>query len=650
MISPQESLCTSACWAAWLGGSAAMPTLPSLSSLGRICGSSHADDTLVLDRVKRKNSVRRMSIIEDGEIAEVLYLIPKQSMMEQLPFLNPNDYILCEKMAGMPLEMPQGMQHACQAPCGALGLIQVRCRVRDGYVEVHCIQVEISAYQSPGLAPPPLAPERRRVQCFRCGGACKGEVLRVQARHFHLNCFTCKVCGCDLAHGGFFLRSGDYLCTLDYQRLHGTRCQGCGEYVEGEVVTALGKAYHPACFVCTSCRRPFPTGDRVTFNRKECLCQHCSIKPHPSSPNHNSFSNNCVGCGRDIKNGQALLALQGQWHLGCFKCNTCHRLLTGEYISRDGLPYCERDYQVQFGVQCDACYQFITGKVLEAGDRHFHPSCARCCRCDLVFREGEEMFLQGSAMWHLDCRSDSRGDSRYRASRSSTESISSRPGSTRPISPGHSIYAKVDDQVVDYRDLAALPRVKAILDIERPDLLSYSSFSHTQDNQSSTQDRPLPAQCQPAGIPSPILNEVSPEGRRRSRAPGSIHRHSYTPTVSPQHFHRPRVTSCLSASLFSSSFSDHFLPLTADTPAAGFQTSSLPGYGRHSGVFCQVYPYEVLAVTGGRANLPKNVDRTRLERYLSPDSFYKVFEMDFQDFNQLPLWKRNDLKKIVNLF
>ena len=62
------------------------------------------------------------------------------------------------------------------------------------------------------------------------------------------------VCGCDLSRGGSFLRSGDYLCTLDYQRLHGTRCQGCGEYVEGEVVTALGKAYHPACFVCTSCR------------------------------------------------------------------------------------------------------------------------------------------------------------------------------------------------------------------------------------------------------------------------------------------------------------------------------------------------------------------------------------------------------------
>ncbi|KAG7268970.1 hypothetical protein CRUP_004894, partial [Coryphaenoides rupestris] len=470
MVSP--SLDSSACWVERLRGSAAaMPTLPGLSSLGRICGSGRADDTLVLDRVKRKNSVRRMSIIEDGEIAEVLYLIPKQSMMEQLPFLNPDDYILCEKMVGMPMEKPP-------------------------------------AYQSPRLAPPPPAPERRRVQCFRCGEACKGEVLKA-----------------------------------------------CGEYVEGEVVTALGKAYHPACFVCTSCRRPFPTGDRVTFNGKACLCQHCCVKPLPSSPNYNSFSNNCVGCGRDIKNGQALLALEGQWHLGCFKCTTCHRLLTGEYLSR----------------------------------------------CDLLFKEGEEMFLQ-------DCRSDSRGDNRYRrsttpclhylyppaeiqATRSSTESISSRPTSTLPTSPGHSICAKVDDQMVDYRDLAALPRVKTILDIERPDLLSYGSSSHTQNNQSSPPDRPQPAQ-------------VSPERRRKSGGARSIHRHSYTPTVSPQHFHRPDMTSCLSASMFSPPFSDHFLPVTAehqdnlymkppiykqhDTPLAAFQTSSLPSYGRHSRDFCQL--------------------------------------------------------------
>lgn len=42
------------------------------------------------------------------------------------------------------------------------------------------------------------------------------------------------------------------------------------------------------------------------------------------------------------------------------------------------------------------------------------------------------------------------------------------------------LQARVDDQVVGYRDLAALPRDKAILQVERPDLMTYQphlSFS-----------------------------------------------------------------------------------------------------------------------------------------------------------------------------
>ncbi len=62
------------------------------------------------------------------------------------------------------------------------------------------------------------------------------------------------VCGCDLAQGGFFVRQGEFICTLDYQRLYGTRCFSCEEFIEGEVVSALGKTYHPRCFVCATCK------------------------------------------------------------------------------------------------------------------------------------------------------------------------------------------------------------------------------------------------------------------------------------------------------------------------------------------------------------------------------------------------------------
>lgn len=143
-------------------------------------------------------------------------------------------------------------------------------------------------------------------------------------------------------------------------------------------------------------RRPFPAGDRVTFNGKDCLCQYCAqpTSPGPTKditgpssesshsylwttidghmPSHDTdqvyiivlklmdfncaseyefcyiasvfltlicfcfcvIVLDCAGCGRDIKNGQALLALERQWHLGCFKCKACAKVLTGEYISK----------------------------------------------------------------------------------------------------------------------------------------------------------------------------------------------------------------------------------------------------------------------------------------------------------------------------
>ncbi|VFV19223.1 mkiaa0059 protein [Lynx pardinus] len=388
--------------------------------------------------------------------------------------------------------------------------------------------------------------EKPVIHCHKCGEPCKGEVLRVQTKHFHIKCFTCKVCGCDLAQGGFFIKNGEYLCTLDYQRMYGTRCHGCGEFVEGEVVTALGKTYHPNCFACTICKRPFPPGDRVTFNGRDCLCQLCA-QPMSSSPKEASCPSNCAGCGRDIKNGQALLALEKQWHLGCFKCKSCGKVLTGEYISKDGAPYCEKDYQGLFGVKCEACHQFITGKVLEAGDKHYHPSCARCSRCNQMFTEGEEMYLQGSTVWHPNCKQSTKTEEKLRPTRTSSESIYSRPGSSIPGSPGHTIYAKVDNEILDYKDLAAIPKVKAIYDIERPDLITYEPFytSGYEDKQ----ERQSLGESPRTLSPTPSAEGYQDARDRvihRSTSQGSINspvysRHSYTPTTSrsPQHFHRP---------------------------------------------------------------------------------------------------------------
>ncbi|KAL4613016.1 actin-binding LIM protein 1 [Arapaima gigas] len=107
MVSPLPSACNPRRWVEGLS----MPALPNLSSLGRLCGSVRSEE-IVLDRSKRRNSICRKSIIEDGHVAEVLYLVPKQSIMEQLPFLNPSDYFLCDSLMGLSLEPEQGKKKA----------------------------------------------------------------------------------------------------------------------------------------------------------------------------------------------------------------------------------------------------------------------------------------------------------------------------------------------------------------------------------------------------------------------------------------------------------------------------------------------------------------------------------------------------------
>ncbi|XP_047703290.1 actin-binding LIM protein 2 isoform X19 [Prionailurus viverrinus] len=566
------------------------------------------------------------------------------------------------------------------------------------------------------------------ILCNTCGNVCKGEVLRVQNKYFHIKCFVCKACGCDLAEGGFFVRQGEYICTRDYQRLYGTRCFSCDRFIEGEVVSALGKTYHPDCFVCAVCRLPFPPGDRVTFNGKECVCQKCSLPKTAGGSVHLSQGLwSCGGCGTEIKNGQSLVALDKHWHLGCFKCETCGKQLDAEYISKDGLPYCETDYHTKFGIRCDGCEKYITGHVLEAGEKHYHPLCALCVRCGRMFAEGEEMYLQGSSIWHPACRQAARTEDKNKETRSSSESIISVPASSTSGSPSRVIYAKLGDEILDYRDLAALPKSKAIYNIDRPDMISYSPYiSHSvPDRQSCSegdQDDRSYKQCRtssPSSTGSVSLGRYTPTSRSPQHysrpagtvsvgtssclslsqhpSPTSVFRHHYipyfrgsesgrsTPSLSvlsdskpppctyqqaPRHFHVPAVrrpdgedgsfeqdnrkkTSWLilkgdaDTRTNSPDLDSQSLSLSSGTDRDPLQT--MQGDNFYSQY--KVYPYDALIVTNRiRVKLPRDVDRTRLERHLSPEEFQEVFGMSVQEFDRLALWKRNDLKKKALLF
>lgn len=552
------------------------------------------------------------------------------------------------------------------------------------------------------------------IQCYRCGDTCKGEVVRVHNNHFHIRCFTCQVCGCGLAQSGFFFKNQEYICTQDYQQLYGTRCDSCRDFITGEVISALGRTYHPKCFVCSLCRKPFPIGDKVTFSGKECVCQTCSQSMTSSKPIKIRGPSHCAGCKEEIKHGQSLLALDKQWHVSCFKCQTCSVILTGEYISKDGVPYCESDYHSQFGIKCETCDRYISGRVLEAGGKHYHPTCARCVRCHQMFTEGEEMYLTGSEVWHPICKQAARAEKKLKHRRTSETSISP-PGSSigSPNRVICDIYENLDlrqrrASSPGYIDSPTYSRQGMSPTFSRSPHHYYRSGDLSTATKSKTsEDISQASKYSPAYSPDPYYAAESeywtyhgspkvPRARRFSsggeeddfdrsmhklqsgigrlilkeemKARSSSYADPWTPPRSSTSSREALHTAGYEMS-FNGSPRSHYL---ADSDPLISKSASLPAYRRNglhrtpsADLFhydsmnavnwgmreYKIYPYELLLVTTrGRNRLPKDVDRTRLERHLSQEEFYQVFGMTISEFERLALWKRNELKKQARLF
>ncbi|XP_014870144.1 actin-binding LIM protein 2-like isoform X6 [Poecilia latipinna] len=428
-----------------------------------------------------------------------------------------------------------------------------------------------------------------------------------------------------------------------------------------------------------------------------------------------------------------------------------------------------------------------------------------------MFGEGEEMYLQGSSIWHPPCRQAAKQEEKSKkqvriqlneapnkqVTRTSSESITSVPASSASGSPSRVIYAKLGEEMLDYKDLAALPKTKAIYNIDRPDMLSYSPYisypseerhygegdgeksprqrrpsspssnsslggygrytptrspqnysrpgpevhmgakysSLARDSSSLLSPKPflggvrnpstlardtssLPAHCSGRAEGSGGAVGIGSESGRSTPSlstysDGKSPSSTSTYVAAPRHFHIPEATvkdniyrkppiykqhasrtswqegddnKRTSWIILKSETDGEIAPedlnpckstcsLPMDTSQPNFpynKSASLPGYGRN-GIYkaadmveddvdpdshswggmrdYKIYPYEILAVTHKvKVKLPRDVDRTRLERHLSPDEFQQVFGMTLEQFDRMALWKRNDMKKKARLF
>ncbi|XP_059359218.1 dematin-like isoform X1 [Carassius carassius] len=132
------------------------------------------------------------------------------------------------------------------------------------------------------------------------------------------------------------------------------------------------------------------------------------------------------------------------------------------------------------------------------------------------------------------------------SARTSPGSVCSLRGGGVPGSPAVTIVAKMDNQVIGYKDLAAIPKDKAILDIERPDLMMYEPhFSYSPMERSLSPRSISPPPSPESSLSKDVYQRDWSEPKSSGSSSPASTQLSKSITVSTkvphqqQHFHRP---------------------------------------------------------------------------------------------------------------
>ncbi|XP_022056103.1 paxillin isoform X2 [Acanthochromis polyacanthus] len=206
-------------------------------------------------------------------------------------------------------------------------------------------------------------------------GACKkpiaGQVVTAMGRTWHPEHFVCTHCQEEIGSRNFFEREGQPYCEKDYHSLFSPRCHYCNGPILDKVVTALDKTWHPEHFFCAQCGAFFgPEGFHEKDGKAFCRKDYFDM-----------FAPKCGGCARAILENY-ISALNSLWHPECFVCRECFTpFINGSFFDHDGQPYCEAHYHERRGSLCSGCQKPITGRCITAMGKKFHPEHFVCAFC-----------------------------------------------------------------------------------------------------------------------------------------------------------------------------------------------------------------------------------------------------------------------------
>ena len=178
-------------------------------------------------------------------------------------------------------------------------------------------------------------------ECFTCA-SCRRPLDAAfvvdEGRPFHPTCLICKGCGRAIGDAPFCRHNGErYHVACDRER-HAPRCRACGAPVDAGI-SALDATWHPACFTCAGCGRPF---EKQRFVPKDGQAFHEACY-------HARFTPRCDICRKPMTDaavedmwGHRYCRAHGSELQRCFSCSRliCTTLTGGGSMLSDGRPLC----------------------------------------------------------------------------------------------------------------------------------------------------------------------------------------------------------------------------------------------------------------------------------------------------------------------
>ncbi|XP_689239.4 leupaxin [Danio rerio] len=167
-------------------------------------------------------------------------------------------------------------------------------------------------------------------RCAYCKGPITQNILTAMDQTWHPEHFFCCHCGDLFGPEGYLERDGKPYCSRDFYCLFAPKCSGCGEPVKENYLSAANGTWHPDCFVCSDCLKPFTDGCFLELNGRPLCSLHY----------HSRQGTLCGTCGKPIA-GRCIAALDRKFHPEHFVCAFCLRQLSqGVFKEQAGKPYC----------------------------------------------------------------------------------------------------------------------------------------------------------------------------------------------------------------------------------------------------------------------------------------------------------------------